>query len=32
LSAKGHAVTEGDVRAKMGELLAVAVAQVKAGT
>jgi hypothetical protein len=32
LSAKGHAVTEGDVRAKMGELLAVAVRQVKAGT
>ena len=32
LTAKGNAVTEGDVRAKMNELLAVAVAQVKAGT
>jgi len=32
LTAKGNAVTEGDVRAKMDELLAVAVAQVKAGT
>jgi hypothetical protein len=32
VTAKGNAVTERDVRAKMGELLAVAVAQVKAGT
>lgn len=32
LSAKGQAVTERDVRAKMDELLAVAAAQVKAGT
>jgi hypothetical protein len=32
LTAKGNAITEGDIRAKMGELLAVAVAQVKAGT
>ena len=32
LTAKGNAVTEGDIRAKMGELLAIAVAQVKAGT
>lgn len=32
LTAKGQAVTERDVRAKMDELLAQAVAQVKAGT
>ena len=32
LKAKGQAVTERDVRAKMDELLAVAAAQVKAGT
>jgi hypothetical protein len=32
LAAKGNAVTEGDISAKMAELLAVAVAQVKAGT
>ncbi len=32
LTAKGNAVTETDIRAKMGELLAVAVAQVRAGT
>ncbi|MCC8954270.1 DUF1476 domain-containing protein [Bradyrhizobium sp. Pear77] len=32
LTAKGQAVTERDIRAKMDELLAVAVAQVKAGT
>ncbi|AUC98119.1 MULTISPECIES: DUF1476 domain-containing protein [Bradyrhizobium] len=32
LNAKGQAVTERDVRAKMDELLAVAAAQVKAGT
>ncbi|NEV00661.1 DUF1476 domain-containing protein [Bradyrhizobium uaiense] len=32
LTAKGQAVTERDVRAKMDELLAVAAAQVKAGT
>jgi len=32
LTAKGQATTERDVRAKMDELLAVAVAQVKAGT
>jgi hypothetical protein len=32
LSAKGIAVTEGDISAKMMELLAVAAAQVKAGT
>jgi hypothetical protein len=32
LAAKGSAVTEGDIRAKMSELLTVAVAQVKAGT
>ena len=32
LTAKGHATTERDVRAKMDELLAVAAAQVKAGT
>ncbi|UGA48052.1 DUF1476 domain-containing protein [Bradyrhizobium quebecense] len=32
LTAKGQAVTEHDVRAKMDELLAVAAAQVKAGT
>ncbi|GKQ55906.1 DUF1476 domain-containing protein [Bradyrhizobium sp. Ce-3] len=32
LTAKGQAVTERDVRAKMDELLAVATAQVKAGT
>jgi hypothetical protein len=32
LTAKGIAVTEGDISAKMAELLAVAVAQVKAGT
>jgi hypothetical protein len=32
LTAKGSAVTEGDIRAKMSELLTVAVAQVKAGT
>ena len=31
LTAKGQAVTERDVRAKMDELLAVAAAQVKAG-
>ena len=32
LTAKGQAVTERDIRAKMDELLAQAVAQVKAGT
>jgi hypothetical protein len=32
LSAKGLAVTESDIRAKMSELIATAVAQVKAGT
>jgi len=32
LVAKGNTVTEGDISAKMAELLAVAVAQVKAGT
>ena len=32
LTAKGIAATEGDVRAKMLELMAVAAAQVKAGT
>ncbi len=32
LTAKGAAVTETDIRAKMSELLAEAVAQVKAGT
>ncbi|HEX7924911.1 MAG TPA: DUF1476 domain-containing protein [Bradyrhizobium sp.] len=32
LTAKGQALTERDVRAKMDELLAVAAAQVKAGT
>ena len=32
LSAKGSAVAEADLSAKMGEFLAVAVAQVKAGT
>jgi len=32
LTAKGQAVTERDVRVKMDELLAVAAAQVKAGT
>ena len=32
LAAKGKAVAETDVRAKMDELLAVAIAQVKAGT
>ena len=32
LAAKGSAVTEADIRAKMDELLALAVAQVKAGT
>jgi hypothetical protein len=32
LAAKGKAVTESEIRAKMGELLAVAVAQVKTGT
>ncbi|MCC8979973.1 DUF1476 domain-containing protein [Bradyrhizobium acaciae] len=32
LTAKGQAVTERDIRAKMDELLAVAAAQVKAGT
>jgi hypothetical protein len=32
LAAKGNAVTEGDVSAKMAELMTVAVAQVKAGT
>jgi hypothetical protein len=32
LIAKGNAVTEADIRAKMAELLAVAAAQVKAGT
>ncbi len=32
LAAKGSAVTETDLRAKMGELFAVAIAQVKAGT
>ena len=32
LTAKGNAVTEADIRAKMDELLAQAVAQVKAGT
>ncbi|KWV60619.1 hypothetical protein AS156_28335 [Bradyrhizobium macuxiense] len=32
LNAKGNAVTEADIRAKMDELLAQAVAQVKAGT
>jgi hypothetical protein len=31
LTAKGNAVTETDIRAEMGELLAVAVAQVQAG-
>jgi hypothetical protein len=31
-AAKGVAVTEADIRAKMGELMAVAAAQVKAGT
>ena len=31
-AAKGSAVTEGDIVAKMAELMAVAVAQVKAGT
>ncbi|MBR0798211.1 DUF1476 domain-containing protein [Bradyrhizobium jicamae] len=31
LTAKGNAVTEGDIRAKMDELLIQAVAQVKAG-
>ena len=31
LTAKGAAVTEADVRAKMSELLATAVAQIKAG-
>ena len=32
LTAKGQAVTERDIRAKMDELLAVAVAQVKSGS
>jgi hypothetical protein len=32
LTAKGQAVTERDIRAKMDELLAVAAAQVKAGS
>jgi hypothetical protein len=32
LAAKGSAITEAELGAKMGELLAVAVAQVKAGT
>ena len=32
LTAKGQPATERDIRAKMDELLAVAVAQVKAGT
>ncbi|WP_426441913.1 DUF1476 domain-containing protein [Bradyrhizobium genosp. P] len=32
LAAKGNAVTERDIRAKMDELLAQAIAQVKAGT
>jgi hypothetical protein len=32
LTAKGNAITEGDISAKMTELLAVAAAQVKAGT
>jgi len=32
LAGKGSAVSETDIRAKMSELLAVAVAQVKAGT
>ncbi|MCC8961019.1 DUF1476 domain-containing protein [Bradyrhizobium sp. Pear76] len=32
LTAKGQAITERDIRAKMDELLAVAAAQVKAGT
>ena len=32
LTAKGNAVTEGDISAKMAELMTVAVAQVKAGT
>ena len=32
LAARGGAVTETDIRAKMGEFLAVAAAQVKAGT
>ncbi len=32
LAAKGSAVTERDISAKMAELMAVAVAQVKAGT
>ncbi|MGF6425330.1 DUF1476 domain-containing protein [Bradyrhizobium elkanii] len=32
LTAKGHAVTERDIRAKMDELLAVAAAQVKTGS
>ena len=32
LTGKGNAITEADIRAKMGELLAVAVAEVKAGT
>jgi hypothetical protein len=32
LTAKGAAVSEGDISAKMAELMAVAVAQMKAGT
>jgi hypothetical protein len=32
LAAKGTATTEAEIRAKMGELLSVALAQVKAGT
>jgi hypothetical protein len=32
LTAKGDGVTEAEIRAKMGELMAVAVAQVTAGT
>jgi hypothetical protein len=32
LSAKGTAVAEGDISAKMAELMTIAVAQVKAGT
>ena len=31
LTAKGHAATEADIRARMAELLATAIAQVKAG-
>jgi len=32
LAAKGSAITEADIKAKLDEFLAVAVAQVKAGT